>query len=218
MEAVSQVWAGRTNNTHYSGSYNWLSSDYEYLSHSAINNQGKEGASGWKFVTIPEKGIDIFGYGKYKLTVEGKYFYLDYRDDRIGYYGDFGPSTGHPIDIYIKYDHNSEELSINSYNDESHWLGISQNTTINIWELKGMGAPSTAKFEPYVPENLTISLSSGKPLLNWDHHSPAEDYWIGYKIYRCITIDNEQPTNYEEIAEVGKNTTSYIDNNLCFAN
>jgi len=89
---------------------------------------------------------------------------------------------------------------------------------MEIWEAKNYNNPHTDKFEPYAPESLTISLNNGKPKLNWQHHSPADDYWVGYKVYRCITVNNELPSNFIEIATVGKNITSYTDNNLCFAN
>ncbi|MCK9281865.1 MAG: right-handed parallel beta-helix repeat-containing protein, partial [Melioribacteraceae bacterium] len=210
IEAVSQVW----DQILPSSNPILLSDDYQYSTYAPPSNNQPMGS--WGGFDFCNSGGD-FGYGLYKLYVEGSpnnYILLDYRDDN---YGNYDPFIDAPQDIWIK----CIQGTLGNY--YFYWSPSMLNPEWNsgdveIWTAKSQSGPSTAKFEPYAPESLAISLSNGKPLLNWEHHSPAEDYWIGYKIYRCITVDNEPPTNYEEIAEVGKNITSYLDNNLCFAN
>ncbi len=220
MEKVNQVWGGNGNS--YNDLITWLSEEYNYLTYSAINDN--EIDLGWDFVLSNTLGNTPFGYGKYKLSVDlgntEKYIYLDYRDDHYGFYLPY-ETTGHAMDVWIKFNHDNNKFYINSYSgnpNDTNWNYVDDGSTVKIWDLKGMGNPSTNKFESYAPESLTVSLSNGKPKLNWQHHLPADDYWVGYKIYRCITINNEQPNNFIEIATVGKNITSYTDNNLCFAN
>ncbi len=214
MIAVTQVWAGsRNNGTSHNNLITWLTDDYRKLWHKSADNEISDNWGGWNFVLSKDNLHYTFGYAKYKLSVGNKYIFLDYRDDRYGYYETFGNPFGHPADIMIRYDHNTEIFEVNSYYSADpppgSWQKINNGDTIKIWELKEMGSPSTGKFEPYAPENLIYSYVNGKPKLSWQHHYPAEYYWIGYEIYRCIT-NNENPTNFIKIATVGKNTILII--------
>jgi len=149
-----------------------------------------------------------------------KSIFLDYRDDNLVFYPPL-ETTGHPIDVWVKFNHDDNRFYINSYGglpSNPNWNSVSDGSSVDIWELKGQGSFLTIKFEPHVLENLSISLDNGKPKLIWQHHSPSDDYWVGYKIFRCITVNNESPTNFIEIETVGKTTTNYTDNDLCFAN
>lgn len=209
MEAVSTVWGGNSTGGSspeeaYLNSSTWLSNDYNYMTYSATNDELVH--SGFEFVASNDWNAPMYGYGKYKLSVGDSYFYLDYRDDLCGYYPPL-ETTGHPIDMWIKYNHDNNTFNINSYSGnptDPHWVVVESNGDIEtIWELKGTGGRSTDKFEPYPPQNLAITLYNGKPKLTWQHRSPTDDYWVGYKIYRCITVNNEPHTDFIEIATVG---------------
>lgn len=203
------------NNT-YNNLTTWLTTDHSNPGSVVASYATGSGSwGGWHFIhtdpNFPDPW-DIFAYSLYKLSILGtdEHFFLDYRDDRIGFYGVLGNPIGHPIDIWVKYFNGDFYIS----NNQSSWAIVPNGTTINFWDLKGMGSPSTGKFQPYSPENLTNTIVNNKPKLVWQHHSPAEDYWVGYEIYRCITTTGTTPTNFTYLSTVSKYTTNYIDYNL----
>ncbi len=221
MEAVSTVWDANYPVPDYDNLISDITNDYNYLTYVALNNNKVD--SGWDFATSQNTQVQVYGYGKYRLTVGNKSICLDYRDTRCGFYEYLGlEPDGHPIDLWIKYNHDDGNFYYNSFTCDStdaHWIIVEDDLlTLNIWDIKNVESPSTTKFEPYPPQNLTVTLYNGKPKLTWQHRSPADDYWKGYKIFRCITINNEPPTNFIEIASAGQYINTFTDNGLCFAN
>ncbi|MEA3288048.1 MAG: hypothetical protein U9Q77_11840 [Candidatus Marinimicrobia bacterium] len=220
MESVSTVWASDGGIPNYSAQATWISTDYDYLEYSTTRNNSVD--YGFNFVRSEDNSgspDNVFGYGKYKRSVEAGedsyYLFLDYRDDRIGYYNYLGTPTGSSIDIWVRFDYNDNSFWINSYGfNTPNWVEVTSHSTINFWELKGMGTPSTSKFKPYTPLNLMAEINvGGGAALDWQHHTPSDDYWNQYKIYRCIT-DSPPATSYTEIGQSSKLSTMFIDGSL----
>mgnify|MGYP000930068666 CR=1 FL=1 len=160
LEAESQIW----NSCSSCGGHDHpctLTNDFRYILFASENSKNGQYALGLDFVT-DTTGHQVFAYGKYKLTVENWYIYLDFRDNRYGYYDHYGSPVGHAVDIWIMFDHLSRKFYINSVGYQPPWTLVPNGTVVNIWELKEMGNPSTTNFEPYAPENLSVSLSNGK--------------------------------------------------------
>ncbi len=223
MEAETQVWDTNFLEGYGNSTYS-LTEDYQSMN-IAVTNDNVESRDGFHFVTA-RGGGDEFGYGKYSLSVTGgDYIRLDYRDDRAGYYDNIGSPIGQQIDVWIKYVRDSGKFYYNSFSGapSDKWVLISgsSGTTVNIWEIKGMGSPSTGMFEPYPPENLTVyEITPDEDYaLYWNHHSPADDYWQQYYVYRSITsiyppdyvfIDSTSNTNYlDDELTVGTGQTVY---------
>lgn len=73
---------------------------------------------------------------------------------------------------------------------------------------------------PSPPENLGISGGTTHgvvywPVLNWEHPSNGNNL-TGYKIYRSITNNINDPRSYSLLAIVSSSTTSYEDNSIVF--
>lgn len=171
--------------------------------------------NGFDIVSSPSPGSKgLYGYGLYKGTVEGITFYIDFRDDRYQQYS--SPIIGNSVDIWLKYNYSAKILSISS--DSYSWDNIFNNDQITIWDIKGKGAPSTDQFEPYPPQSLTVNeKDESYPILNWQHRLPQDDYWTGYKIYRCVTRYIEDiPTDFIPVATVTKDVTTYADQQIVF--
>ena len=226
MHALSTVWDGDSSPTEdpYSTLITWPTHEYDTLSTDIVGNNTVTGGFDFRQRSHVESDtFNVYGNGLYKFSSPGCYFYLDYRDDRAGYYDPFSTS-GHQIDLWIKYDNNSETLYYNSYESKSsseHWIPIIQGSTKTIWDIKDMGTPSTSKFKPWPPENLSVNeiIPNVKHRLTWSHHSPADDYWETYYIYRSITsiyppvfvlLDSTSGTTYfDGDLTVGTNQTVY---------
>jgi hypothetical protein len=109
MTSESSVWESNIEGfMPYSNIYAWLTSDYSTLSHTALNNNTTSG--GFNVFWSQHENIDNFAYGLYKLSVNDSYIYLDYRDDRIGRYIELGTPIGQQLDIWIKYNYNSDNF------------------------------------------------------------------------------------------------------------
>jgi hypothetical protein len=159
----------------------------------------------------------VFGYGLYKGSVNGISFYIDYRDDNYGRY--MKPVIGSTSDIWIKFDYANNKLYLTSSPSYCEWLEVTNESYFRIWNLKGK-VQSTDEFEPYSPVNLSVNeKDENYPILNWEHRFPADDYWNGYRIYRCITTYfDDIPTDYIPIATVGRDVTTYSDTQVQFGN
>jgi len=99
-----------------------------------------QSSAGFDFVTSPNivGGVPvypIFAYGIYKVTSNGtnKYFYLDYRDYRIGYYEYYPPApNGHWIDLWIKYKYSEDSFSYSSSSFITGFHNISNGQLLNF--------------------------------------------------------------------------------------
>lgn len=146
--AKSTVWAGSTLPRSY-----WISNLYNSDVFSPANNVSNIYYwKGWDFVTDitnnPPYYIPKYAYGLYQLSTNesSEYFFLDFRDDRYGYYLSYQPpSYGHDIDLWLKYD-----AAINKFyyaSSTSHvFQAINKGQILSIWEIKQKGNPSSYRF------------------------------------------------------------------------
>ena len=182
-----------------------------------VRNNNPWTGEGLKFIKDPGgQSEGVFGYAKYKLSVvndDVEYSVdLDYRDENCGYYDGF-LTKGHAIDVYFRFDLAENEFQFNSYTNppDTSWEDVASFT---IWDFKDVAPRGTGKFEPYPPENLSVNeiIPNVKHRLTWSHHSPADDYWEKYYIYRSIT--SIYPPNYILIDSALSTATTYLDIDL----
>ena len=163
---------------------------------------------------------DTFGLGLYKICAEdsngdGPYFYLDCRDGNLGDGGNMDISTR------VSSSGNNWEwkrwVECNSSSDT--WHSLNDGDTLQIWSIWhgcseaawADSIPDTGWFEPYLPEDFSVSLNASDwPVLSWDHHDPADDYWTGYRIDRNID-SSLPPGNFSQITTPSKTSTTYLD-------
>lgn len=187
IEAQSTVWAGSNSPRSY-----WISTDYNisnFIPH-ANNEWPPQSWRGWDFVTDitnnPPYPIPIYAYGLYKITTNhsDEFFYLDFRDDRYGYY--LSPINGHWIDLWIKYDAFTQEFSYSSsgsaYQD---FIAMSKAEYLPIWEMKEKGNPHTSLFPNFWENCLTLIPDiDNHPMLVWGSY-PDDNFSVQYyKIYK----------------------------------
>lgn len=133
--------------THY-----FLTNDYDEQTYIPTHNNMGQASSGFDFVTSQDAGQPVISYGLYKIISDStnKYFYLDYRDYRIGFYNYYlPPSYGNDHDLWIKYRYslNRLEYSTNSID----YIEITNGQLLNFWDIKQKGTPYTSLFPDYVP-------------------------------------------------------------------
>jgi hypothetical protein len=117
-----------------------------------------------------------------------EYFYLDFRDDRYGYYSLYQPPTnGHNIDLWIKYDAGTHQFSYSSSGSAyQEFIALSSAEYIPIWEMKQKGQQHTSLFPDYWENCLAVIKSTANhPLLVWGPY-PFEGYVerFNYQIWR----------------------------------
>jgi hypothetical protein len=208
IEAQGEVWAGS-----YPPRTYWITENYHVSTFTphANNEWPPNYWRGWDFVTDitnnPPYYIPIYAYGLYKLSTNhsSKYFYLDFRDDRYGYYGWYQPPTfGHNIDLWIKYDANTQEFSYSSLGSEP-FNTISNAQLIPIWEMKQKGQQNTSLFPNYW-QNCLVAIPSpdNHPMLVWGPY-PYNIGIYAYRIYRnyggwelLATVDDDEFTYVDE--------------------
>jgi hypothetical protein len=189
IEAQGTAWAGSDTPISY-----WISTEYSTSSFTpqANNEWPPSYWRGWDFVTSitnnPPYTIPIYGYGLYKMTTNNsnEFFYLDFRDDRYGYYQ--SPINGHWIDLWIRYDASTQKFSYSSSGSAyESFINISKGEYIPIWEMKQKGQPQTSLFPNYW-ENCLVAItqknpSTGvfEPFIVWGPYPGLQP--IGYKIY-----------------------------------
>lgn len=211
MEAIGAVW-DMNNTMNYSTTTYELTEDYDSLYFEYYESEIID-YWGWHHNISGGSEGETFGHAFYKLCVDNKDFYLDYRDDSIGFYNFSDPDL-HNFDIWMKYDHGADYLYVTPYDNFSGWTTFEDGDTITFWGLKGAGPPSTGKFEPRPPEDLSVTeiTPDEEYYLTWDHHSPVDDYWTKYYVYRSIS--SIYPPVYSLLDSVSKTTTSYFDDDM----
>jgi hypothetical protein len=157
----------------------------------------------------------ILAYGIYKVTsnVTDKYFYLDYRDCRIGYYNYYPPEpNGHWIDLWIKYNYSEDSFSYSSSSFITDFHNISNGQLLNFWDIKEKAPQLTSLFPNYWQNCLAvINGGNGNPRLVWGPNPDFENI-LGYKIYRAVHwVPNPNPIVYYLIATVDDETFDYKD-------
>jgi hypothetical protein len=223
LSIQSQGW-GDTSGTNSPGPY-FLTNDYTNSVYTPdVNNMGTQSA-GFDFITartlvggIPQ--YPIFTYGLYKVTSNetNKYFYLDYTDFRIGYYILYNPpSSGHNIDLWIKYDYNKDSLYYSS--SGSGYYNIGNGQLLNFWDIKQKGTQLTSSFPDYW-ENCLAVVNDGDnhPRLVWGPYPDAGSLLgtiTGYKIYRSANYNIGQPPGSFSLLEtVDSDVFQYVDNTV----
>ena len=146
MDALSTVWDANTLSYYSDPLDNWITTEFQNLSYEAINGDFISPEGFTNSISAAGGNSEIFGYGLYKLSVEDgtDFICLDFRDDRLSYYGDFGPVNGHFIDIWIKYvvisgAPNEFRVHNSGSNYSTGWIDIPLYSTVGLWELKGVG-------------------------------------------------------------------------------
>lgn len=212
-----------------------ITSEYTDESYEATNNQTIQLWDGFDFVGSenPETGsTSTIAYSLYKVTLLKRefeneiplpvYFYMDYRDTRIP---EYRTNSWHGLDIYIKYDGQSNTVKITPRNDligngedGDHWRTIQNGDYIPIWEIQQQGTPSTNGFQDYWTNCETVIQSKNTdqffvPNVIW---GPIPNFSAtGYKVYRAITPrDNPPPQTFSLIASVPSTINHFLDETL----
>ena len=206
LTAESAIWGA---NTWYDDLL--LTDSYNTSQYTADKDlEDEDSWEGWNFVTsIVSNYHPAFGWGLYKLCRNdtNDYFYLDFRDDRYGNYSAFGDPLGHAIDLWIKYDNFLSEFY---YSTDGYvpWIRINNGTTLSIWEIKQMGNPTRARFQPTNPTGLTVTKVNNHPKLTWTPSSaPASG--PKYHVYRAADLTFHCIASYLD-------TNTYTDDDVTF--
>lgn len=219
IEAQGKVWAGS-----YPPRTYWSTDDYDVSTFTPHeNNEWPPNQwRGWDFVTDitsnPPYYIPIYAYGLYKLSTNhsSEYFYLDFRDDRYGYYSWYQPPTfGHAIDLWIKYDANTQKFSYSSTGSASDpFITVSNAELIPIWEMKQKGQQHTSLFPSYWQNCLAVTNDGdAHPRFVWGPY-PATlvGSIVEYRIYRSgAHIPGQPPGNFSLLGTVEPDEFEYID-------
>lgn len=122
------------------------------------------------------------GYGKYKIQIDSYVIYVDFRDS------DFLDPSLDP-DPYYQYNM-LLRWNTNSRLEQEHidhtWHEVSPDSTVGIWEggRKQSGdPPTTQRFVPTVPANLTLTAPGNRPKLAWDASAPLGGN-VTYEVWR----------------------------------
>jgi hypothetical protein len=146
----------------------YLDDTYDDQSLRAPINDG-ETTDGFNFVTSGPQ-LPMFEYGIYKVTnsINGFYFYLDYRDDRY-----CNGTDGGQIDIWIKYDSLARTWQYRNEPDggtyPETWHNIALGEVLNSWSILNLGTtPETNQFPQYWNYSLVvIDEGDNHPTLLW---------------------------------------------------
>jgi hypothetical protein len=139
LSAIGTVW--KVIKSQSSGYYDYFEYDidiYNEASGGIVNpiiNAPYSQYTGFNFIPFDDHSYPEFGFGLYKLKLfDSKFFYLDYRDVRYGFYQN---CVGHCADIWIKYKVDSGKFYLST--NHSYWIEIPVSEYIKIWEIKGQG-------------------------------------------------------------------------------
>ena len=172
LDAISPVIKG-TQKTTTIYEYEFTSS-YQHLSYPIPdNNKYIDDWEGFDFVTSKTNPptYSVFAYALYKFSLENSNmnFYLDYRDERIGKYELYSPpTTGHNMDIWIKYNEATNKFYYSSSAPAS-WVPIENGEYLAFWEIKGKGVPATINFPDGFWDNSLFIFTSNNyhPQIVW---------------------------------------------------
>lgn len=192
LAAQSQCWGDTSHNSNPPGYGEYfLTDDFDEVTYiPQANNMGHQSA-GFEFIAVKAgaigSGYSVFAYGLYKVTINAtnKYFYLDYRDYRIGYYSYYSPpTTGHVIDLWIKYRYDQDIYYYSSTGLANDFHIIEAGQLLNFWDIKQKGLQLTSQFPDYWENCLAvINDDNDHPKLVWGPY-PADIGVYEYRIYR----------------------------------
>ena len=158
-----------------------------------------------------------YTYGLYRVNsnYSEQYFYLDYRDDRypLSEPPYISAPGGNDIWVLYKKTNNKFYYSPTEMTDSSslNWITINKGDYLNIWQIKGVGAPTTSRFPNFWQNCLSlVDNGSSCPRLIWGAY-PNPNV-TGYNIYRTIRTFRDPPYGqFQKIASVSSSTFSFID-------
>lgn len=216
--AKSFVWETEVTSTNCN---NWsfpLSDNYTSGSYTpAANNQAENVWSGFDFVSSRNAGVDSFAYGLYKFsTSNGKFFYLDYRDERIGC-DNYG-TVGHAIDIWIKYVGGQNPELKYKVSGTAQYQTVNNGTYLAFWVIKNAGTQHTDDLEYYWTHALAIipsAATQAHPYLIWGPYPDAgtlNGNIVKYIIYKSSShVPGYEPSGFSALDSVDSDEYSYID-------
>jgi hypothetical protein len=181
---------------------------------------------GWDFVTDitnnPPYYIPKYAYGLYKLSTNesSEYFFLDFRDDRYGYYLSYQPpSYGHDQDLWIKYDATNNKFYYASQPNLPFQV-INHGQVVGIWEIKQKGNPSSYLYTGFSWQSclLLSDKGNGCPWLIWGAYPNPNVTVLNYKLYRSITNDvlPPPPPNYILLTTKSSTVLTHEDTDFTF--
>jgi hypothetical protein len=192
LTAQSQCWGDTSKNSNPPGYGEYfLTDDFDEVTYVPQANNMGSGSAGFEFITSnagANSPYPVFAYGLYKVTSNGtnKYFYLDYRDYRIGYYSSYSPPTnGHNIDLWIKYRYDQDVFYYSSTGSANDFHSIESGQLLNFWDIKQKGQQLTSLFPDYWENCLALIPSiNNHPKLVWGPY-PDDNFAVQYyKIYK----------------------------------
>jgi hypothetical protein len=198
-----------------------ITANYSYGSYQAP--AGNTWYGGWDAVFsqyTAEPVPDIFAYALYKFTLtnNGKYFYIDFRDNRFKSDSYSPVNNHHHVDIWIKYNFPQNKFYFSSVGFYSNFTGINDGDYFTIWAIKEQGTTQTDQFENYWSNCLSIiprphpTDGYPYPFIVW---GPIPNYSAtGYKIYRRIHPDEQQ---FSLLAQLNNSSFTYSDLSLTVA-
>ncbi|NWG29209.1 MAG: T9SS type A sorting domain-containing protein [Ignavibacteriaceae bacterium] len=211
LTAQSQCWGIPNPPPPNPGQY-FLTDDYDNPVYVPTGNNLGQWSAGFDFVTS-QNGYSVFAYGLYKLTISGsnKYFYLDYRDYRVGYYSP--PINGHVIDLWIKYVYSEDKFQFSSHDGWIDYADIINGKLLNIWDIKQKGTQQTSLFPDYWENALVVIEGPDEhPRFAWGKYpGNIQGTIIGYRIYRCANHIPGQPGTFSLFASVDEDVFEYTD-------
>ncbi len=198
-----------------------FTNNYSFSSVTITGSNPGEDNFGWDFVTShdPDDPYPVIAHGLYKFSVPGTNFYIDYRDCNMPYSG--GP------DIWIRYDNNLGTFAYKP-RGSNNFTSISNEQTLNIWEILDQGAPVTACFQPTTPSNFSGNANGNdNPALTWNAVTDPPGATIKYEVRRNLNwggwttiVTNLTSSSYTDNSviasdecEIKYQVRSYIPNN-----
>ncbi len=163
----------------------------------SVHNTLPQFWDGIHFTTSREGGTieKVYGYGLYKVTTSESniYFYLDYRDQRVGC-SSYG-NIGHHIDLWIKYNATTNTFSYSNRGGVLPFYSISNGQLLSFWQLKNAGTPQTWIFPDYWANSLVLitSQTGNHPRLVWGPYPSSSIAVEAYKVYRKIGSSSFAP-------------------------
>ena len=179
-----------------------------------VHNQNPDSWGGLDFVSSQQHTYQVYGYGLYKITNSinsNAYFYIDYRDRRIGR-NDYAPQPIQGIDIAIKYDKIIDKFLLKVFGASGDFEEIENGALKRFWEMEQAGPPETDSF-PDFWENCLASIEYNSNLrLVWGKERNTSA--TKYRLFRLIneSYTDPQPSECTWIYESDVNTFDFIDN------
>jgi len=176
--------------------------------------------AGFNFVTSIDNGYPAIAYGLYKISnnLNNTYFYVDYRDQRAGFYSLLPPvPIGHSIDVWFKFDANNNFFEYSNDPNDYDYNQINKGDVLKIWDIKGKGIPQTHLFPGFWSNALAVvNNGSGNPKLVWSAYPSSNLVVKKYRVYRAVTQNTYPPPtpNFSLLKDnISPSTFEYTDLN-----